>query len=262
MKNKVAISLIVILSVCVILLTGGMIYLLNGGSKIKLDFMFGNRNMILVDNYTTEAININKIYLNLNSTDVEIIDSIDNNVKVEYYSNRDNNAKIEYDNGVLSVNEEKYDTSCIGICNTRRKVVVSVPSEFKTDYEIKLKSGDLKSSIDLSDNNMAISTMSGDIRLGKVSNVSMATMSGDVEVNDIIGSAAISTMSGDVRIYNFDITANSSISTMSGDVKISHLSESYVEASTKSGDVKVNNNDRKSDIILKINTTSGDISIN
>ena len=51
MKNKVAISLIVILSVCVIILTGGMIYLLNGGSKIKLDFMFGNRNMILVDNY-------------------------------------------------------------------------------------------------------------------------------------------------------------------------------------------------------------------
>lgn len=262
MKNKVAIALIVILSVCVIILTGGMIYLLNGGSKIKLDFMFGNRNMVLVDNYTTEAININKIYLNLNSTDVEIIDSIDNNVKVEYYSNRDNNAKIEYEDGVLSVNEEKYDTSCIGICNTRRKVVVSVPSEFKTDYEIKLKSGDLKSSIDLSDNNMAISTMSGDIKLNKVGNISMATMSGDVEIESIVGSIAISTMSGDVRIYDFNILSNSSITTMSGDVKANHLTESYVEASSKSGDIKVSNVDRKSDIVLKINTTSGDISVN
>ena len=31
---------------------------------------------------------------------------------------------------------------------------------------------------------------------------------------------------------------------------------------TKSGDVKVSNNDRKSDIVLKIETSSGDISIN
>nr|MBP3258740.1 DUF4097 family beta strand repeat protein [Bacilli bacterium] len=262
MKNKVAISLIVILSVCVIILTGGMIYLLNGGSKIKLDFMFGNRNMILVDNYTTEAININKIYLNLNSTDVEINESIDNNVKVEYYSNRDNNAKIEYEEGVLSVNEEKYDTSCIGICNTRRKVIVSVPSDYKTNYEVKLKSGDLKSNIDLSGNNMAVSTMSGDVKLNKVSDISISAMSGDIIVDDIVGTISFSTMSGDVRIRNFNITSNSTVSTMSGDVKINYLSGSYVESSTKSGDIKINNNDRKSDIVLKINTSSGDISIN
>ena len=45
MKNKVAIALIITLSVFVILLTGFMVYLLTGGSKIRLDFMFGNKNM-------------------------------------------------------------------------------------------------------------------------------------------------------------------------------------------------------------------------
>lgn len=38
--------------------------------------------------------------------------------------------------------------------------------------------------------------------------------------------------------------------------------ERTIRNGIKSGDVKVNNNDRKSDIVLKINTTSGDISIN
>ena len=262
MKNKVAIALIIVLSVFVILLSGFMVYLLTGGSNIKLDFMFGNKSMILVDSYNTEALNVNKIYLNLNSTDVEINESIDGNIKVEYYSNRDNNAKIEYNDGVITVDEEKYDTSCIGICNTRRKIVVSVPVDYKTNYELKLKSGDVRSTMDLSDNNITISTMSGDIKLNKVSNISMSTMSGDVEVNSISGNTAISTMSGDVRIYEFNILSNSSISTMSGDVKISHLSESYVETTTKSGDIKVSNIDRKSDIVLKINTISGDISAN
>ncbi len=262
MKNKVAIALIITLSVFVILLTGFMVYLLTGGSKIRLDFMFGNKNMNLVDSYITEASNINKIYLNLNSADLEINESTDNNIKVEYYSNRDNNAKIEYSDGVLSVDEEKYDTSCIGICNTRRKIVLSVPTDYKTNYELKLKSGDVRSTMDLTGNDMAISTMSGDIKLNKTGNVSLATMSGDVEIEALVGSISIATMSGDVRIYDFNITSNSSITTMSGDVKINHLTESYVEASSKSGDIKVSNINRKSDIVLKINTTSGDISAN
>lgn len=261
-NNKFAIALIILLSVIVILLTGGMIYLLTGGSNIPFNFNFTEKSMTLVDSYTTEVVNVNKINLNLNSTDVEIIESAKENITVEYFSNRDKNAKIEYNNGTIIVDEEKYDTSCIGICNTRRKIVVSVPSTYKTNYEIKLKSGDLRSLIDLSGNNMAISTMSGDIDLTMIGDVSMATMSGDIEIDKIAGSVAISTMSGDVKIDEFNITSSSAISTMSGDVKIKKLSDCYVDTSTKSGDVKVSNNNRKSDIVLKIETSSGDISIN
>ena len=135
-NNKFAIALIVILSIIVILLTGGMIYLLTGGSNIPFNFNFTEKSMTLVDSYATEVVNVNKINLNLNSTDVEIIESAIEKITVEYFSNRDKNAKIEYNNGTIIVDEEKYDTSCIGICNTRRKIVVSVPSTYKTNYEI------------------------------------------------------------------------------------------------------------------------------
>ena len=261
-NNKAAITLIIILSALVILLTGGMIYLLTGGSNIPFNFILTNKDMVLVDNYSVLKDDVKKIYFNLNSTDVEIINSTDNDVKIEYYSNRDNNAKIEYNNGTITVDEEKYDTSCIGICNTRRKIVVSIPNDYKTNYELKFKSGDLKSNIDLSGNNMAISTMSGNISLSTIGEAAIATMSGDVSLDKIVGSIAISTMSGNIRIDSFNIISNSSMSTMSGDVRIRNISDCYIDTFTKSGDVKVSNNDRKSDIVLKIETSSGDISIN
>ena len=58
------------------------------------------------------------------------------------------------------------------------------------------------------------------------------------------------------------IDSNSSIYTVSGDVDVNnHKNNFYVETNTKSGDVNINKIDRKSDIVLSIKTTSGDINV-
>lgn len=264
MKNRSSIiTLIIILSVFCIALTGGFVYLLVNGEGIHFNFNLSFKQMNLVESYEALPNNINSIKLNLYSTDVEIKESKDNNILVEYYSNKDNNPKIEYTNNNITIDENKYDVSCIGFCNNRRKVIVYVPSEYSNELNINTKSGDIFSNIDLSNNIVNISTMSGDVRLDTVSELQVSTMSGDIRINKINKLTNISSMSGDVSINELNIKENSNIKTASGDVIISNNnSNCYVDVRTTSGDKYINKSDRKSDLVLTINTTSGDVRVN
>ena len=60
----------------------------------------------------------------------------------------------------------------------------------------------------------------------------------------------------------FDVKENSSIKVTSGDVEINKLTGAYVDASAKSGDIKVKDNDRLAKYELIIKTTSGDVEVN
>lgn len=59
-----------------------------------------------------------------------------------------------------------------------------------------------------------------------------------------------------------NLNENSSIHATSGGVKIKETNDIYIEAKANSGDVKVENNNRLSEIELKIETTSGEIKVN
>lgn len=281
MKSKTAIVSIVLLSIIALSLTGLFIFLLTNGKNFSFDFSFdfNSKPLSLVDSYETDP-NIHLITLNLHSTDVFVKESTNEKILVEYYSNRENNARIEYTEDTIKINEEDYDLSCIGFCNSRRKVVVYVPSIYEGEYNIATKSGDITSEIDMSNSKVNVSAMSGDVKLNVTSNINVSTMSGDIRIeatNDInasamsgdmeIGSiskyAKLKTMSGDVHIRNLNIEEDSFIDTSSGDVKVDNNdSNCYIETKTSSGDTRINSSDRKSDITLKVTTSSGDISVN
>lgn len=73
------------------------------------------------------------------------------------------------------------------------------------------------------------------------------------------GKIQVESHSGNVKCETVN---NIEIQAKSGGVHITKLNEVYVDASAKSGSVKVNENSRKSDIELKIRTTSGSIRVN
>ncbi|MBQ8132164.1 MAG: DUF4097 family beta strand repeat protein [Bacilli bacterium] len=264
MKSKgFIITLIVILSIFALTLTGGFLFLLIKGDSFDFYFDINDSSMELVDSIKEESLEIKKVSFNLFSTDVEIKKSDDSNIVVEYYSNRENNPKIEFSDGVISIDEEKNDVSCFGFCNNRTKVVFYVPRDYSGNAEVTTKSGDFNSNIDLLDSVITISTMSGDVDVQGLGTASISTMSGDVNIQNITKMITLSTMSGDVEIINFNITDHSSIKTVSGDIDIDHnKSACYVETKTTSGDINVKKSNRKSDLVLTIKTTSGDISVN
>ena len=281
MKSKsLIITLIVVLSCFVVALTGGLIFLLFRIDNFDFSFNFNDSSMELVDSIETNE--VNRIYLNLSSTDVFIKKSENDKVVVEYYSNREKNPIISYSDNIISIDEDKYrdeyDSKCFVFCNVNRKIVLYVPFDFETEFDINTKSGDIKSEVDLS-NNVKFSTMSGDVFLGNVSDIDILTISGDVSLDSIVSSNVsttsgdvsiknvskmvnIQTTSGDVLIDNLDIENESSIKTVSGDVVINHnKGNCYVDFKTTSGDERISRSDRKSDIVLKVRTTSGDISV-
>ena len=110
-----------------------------------------------------------------------------------------------------------------------------------------------------------VTTTTGDIKiLNSVDEFIAKTNTGDIKIGDVNKSISASTNTGDVIINNATILVDSDIKTGTGDVRISNVSGCYVDGNTRIGDKNINNSDadRKSDIILKIDTRVGDIDVN
>ena len=112
---------------------------------------------------------------------------------------------------------------------------------------------------------ISVVTNTGDIKvLNSVDEFDATTNTGDIKVGDVNYSINAVTNTGDVKINKATILVNSKIKTGTGDVSIGFISGCYVDGNTRIGDKNINNSteDRKSDIILKINTRVGDIDVN
>lgn len=277
MKNKsVIIVLIVILSCMVILLTGGFIFLLNNNFNFNLNF--NASDIKLIESTDIESNSIDNIKLYSYNADIEIKES-DNDIRVEYYSNSEKNPKIIKNDNEIILDERNYDMSCFGFCFINRRVVLYIPSDYDGKFDIETVSGDIYSNINIVNdismtttsgdiellevNDISVVTTSGDIKVSKTNKISAVTTSGDVTINRVNERVSVKTTSGDIILKNLDIKDNSSVETASGDVSINNnISNCYVETSTTSGDTNISKSDRKSDLILKIKTTSGDITVN
>lgn len=253
MSKGIKIFLICILSIICIALAITMVFLIKNN--------WGKVNLNLIDSYEVEVDSVEKIDIKVGSADIEIKESSNDKILVEYYSNKDNNARIEYKDKKIIFNDTgRTEFHFFNIVN--KKVVIYVPKAYIGEFELKLGSGDTKSEADLSNNKVRITTGSGEVKLEKTGDVDISTSSGDIKIDEINQKADIRVSSGEVYINRLKINENSKITASSGNITIrNNESNCYVETEVSSGDVKVNRSDRKSDIVLKIKTSSGDIKV-
>ena len=253
MSKGIKIFFICILSIICIALAITMVFLIKNN--------LGKVNLNLIDSYEAEVDSVEKIDIKVGSADIEIKESSNDKILVEYYSNKDNNIRIEYkDKKIVFDDTGRSEFHLFNIVN--KKVVVYVPKAYIGEFELKLGSGDTKSEADLSTNKVRITTGSGEVKLEKTGDVDISTSSGDVKIDEVNQKADIRVSSGEVYINRLKINDNSKITASSGNITIrNNESNCYVETEVSSGDVKVNRSDRKSDIVLKIKTSSGDIKV-
>ena len=276
MKNNGAIIfLISLLSIVTLALVGFMIMVINGSYK---DFkLFKNKENILLIDETYEN-KFNKISIINESSDIFIKKSDSNNYKVVIYGQKDT-AKVSINGDELVIKSNRIK-NCIGLCFgiTKARVEVYMPSDYAKNIDIESKSGDLEmddfkelnlntnsksGDLDIGNINSAdIKVASGDIQIRDVSVLKIDSKSGDIDVNRVNDVVNIKSISGDITINTINIKKNSSIDSKSGDVKINSSNKIYYDATAKSGDVKINNNYRKSECEFRINTISGDITVN
>lgn len=106
-----------------------------------------------------------------------------------------------------------------------------------------------------------IKTSSGKILVSEARRFQAQASSGNIDINKISEFCNLTTSSGSIDIETLNIIENSSISAKSGDIDVNGKNDIYVETETKSGDVDIKNNNRMSEIVLKIKTTSGSIRV-
>lgn len=106
-----------------------------------------------------------------------------------------------------------------------------------------------------------IKTSSGKIIVEGAKRIQAEASSGKIDINKIESYCNLTTSSGNIDVDSLNITENSYINAKSGNVMIKSKNDIYIETETGSGDADVKNNNRMAEMVLKINTTSGNINV-
>ena len=163
-----------------------------------------------------------------------------------------NNGNIETSSGDILIGNGNEVTLKVSSGNIKAGDFNKLSAEASSgDIEIGTISEDAK-----------VKTASGKITLNGANKLKAEAISGDIKINSIENNCEISSTSGNIIVDRANINENSFIKTNSGNVVINNKNDIYVETETTSGDADVQNNNRMSEIVLDITTTSGNIKVN
>lgn len=300
MKSKgVKITLIIILALIVIALINFMMYAIinkDKGFNVRFSLIaFGdNTEKIFEKEYDTEE--LNSIHVDVSSSNVKVEKADIDKIKIIAYGDKDESIKEVINDKKLSITKENTKVFIFAMfywCN--EEIIIQVPNNCDEAFNIHTSSGDIVAP-DLDNNIIHFESSSGDIECGNINNgnlssssgniligngnevtiqatsgnitagdfdvLSAEASSGDIRINSIEDYCEISTSSGNIIVDKMNIIEKSSIKAKSGNVVINHKNDIYVETKTNSGDADIQNNNRMSETVLEITTTSGNIRVN
>lgn len=277
MKNKgLIIFTIVLLTICVIVLSGILFLGLTGmGKKIKFNNIFG-----------TYRVSNTKVYDKVYDKEFKSIDIDVAAANIEIKKGDENKLVILGDEKLLTVDEEdtlriKYDSEpchifCFNVKSAKIELTlredydgrISIKSDFgdteveefpKSTIEIDSSYGDTKV---LRTKNADLSSSCGNIKIGEVENAIIKNDFGDIKINKITNKTEISASCGDIKIDEVELKENSTIENNMGNVKINKTNDIMIESKVSLGDNDVKNVNYKSDVLLRIENDCGDIKVN
>ena len=293
MNNALNIVKIILLSIIAIVLSFILIIVLNGKFNIKGIDLYEKTSLVYENTFTESVSNLNIVTTN---NDVKILEKEIENIEVKIYDRKDVKPEAYVKDNTLYIDnkDEIRIGFSFGILGNSR-IEITVPKGTTYNLMVEGTSSDVDSLIDLQDVsintrsgdvnlknsiNTVIQTTSGDTSVGscktlditttsgdtKVTNIAKSlkvkATSGDMQIGDVDGKLNLETTSGDIKINKLNLTTNSSIRVISGDVIIGKTNDIYFDTHVISGDTRINVNNRKAEVELKINTTSGDIIVN
>lgn len=278
MKNKSSIiTLIVVLSILAIGVIGLLVMLLT--NNIRFHGLFSNINFstsktIIHDEYYENRYNL--IDINNSLGDIYLFNSEDERIHVVVYGEEDM-LSIE-DNESLNI---KYKgKSCFGFCfnNQAAKIEVYIPTDYDKKIQVENSAGNIKVN-DFPSAILDIDSDLGDTKIGNIKELNIVSDAGDIDVNSVnrikaennLGDIKIDKVTeyldieddcGDIKIKNIDIKESSRITNNMGDIKIGQTNDIRIESKVSLGKEKVNDSNSKSDIVLDIKNSCGDIEVN
>lgn len=254
--KKIVIGLTVFMLACFI--TAGAILAVMGNLAIKLEKIDELKSF--------EPEEIDKISIDVTSTDIEIISTDEDEITVHLYgevpTNRNTElpALIAYKTGSeLRIEIEKPRIIMVGINIWRAKLDVYVPEDLIETLKVDTASSDTRMS-NLSINKIIVNTVSGDFKGEALAanSFKLNSTSGDIEIKDHKGEIKIDSVSGDVMLVNGDEDGDIEVSTISGNVYVEREDSCNIRIGTISGEVEINLSG-DAQFYFRANSVSGDI---
>lgn len=297
MKNRgLIITLIILLSLVCIALGVFMILGINGRISFRNFGIFSinkiSKTKILDEVYENT---FDDIDITTDISNIVIKQSDDDNVRVIIYGNLDKDKfSVDSTNDDLKINYK--GKKCFGFCFNveMSKIEVYIPSNYDKNIVVKNAYGDIEigeflnaditvvedcgdvsitgaKRVDVKNklgdikvdqaNYAKIEDNCGDVKVGKVDDITVKNNLGDIKIKSVNNYLNIDEDCGDIEIDNLVLNKDSVIKNNLGDVKIGTTNQIYIDAKTSLGDTNIRNNYHKSDILLKIDNSCGDIRV-
>lgn len=277
-------------------MTGHDIYRIGDGGRWNDDGFadaYGSPQLVLEKEVSLDGIDSISIQYNMNSNDIYLYESENENVTIKEYSEldlaEDMLSTVTVKGSSLEVRGKKRNGRSyqirVGMFGIRTAVCyteIGLPSSYKGKLALSTVSGDISSQMDIVlDKDFTASTSSGDVNVPLITaeNVTVECTSGNVKIETIcadsgssVGEIHITTSSGDIdgKQFSGDVRLKST----SGDIEVNQLmgdadiesSSGYVEAEAISGETQIattsgNIKIRQIDGTAMLRTSSGDVAV-
>ncbi len=287
MKNrKPIITLIIILGI--IFVVGCIFFIKIISSNKPFIFNYKEEKKLVLDKEYDN--NFDSININSKASSINVLEGREDKILLKIYGNKDY-VNVNTSN-ILDIKIEQEDCHFFCLEKTISRIDIYLPSSFSKEINITNNYGDTK--LENFDNIVSniyndcgdiiigsirdgkIENDYGDIKIGKVDSVDVKNDCGDIDIGEVnsikahnsYGDISIKKINnylnieddcGDIELNNINLTKKSTIKNDYGDIDIGMTNDIYIDASVDLGDISINNNNHKSDIVLKIENDCGDI---
>ena len=264
MKNKgLIIAMIILLTIIVFLLVMFLVVCLRDGNNFKIGlFSFGNKSQNIIYDKTFELEEINDIDIKQEAGDVIFRESEDDYIRVVLYGKKADDVKVTLNNNTLDVDyTQKTRFTLINFSTVENNIIIYLPANYENNIKIKIDYGNCEI-VDLANANVNIECDAGNVNVGKIKDATVKCDYGNIKIKEILNKCNLEADCGDIEVETISIKENSNIKVDLGNININKTNDIYIDAEVDLGKININNDNRNSEITLKINCDCGNITIN
>jgi hypothetical protein len=261
MKSKSNNTFYIVLIVIISVVTLGLVTLLIVGIANK-GFGFNSdnvsENLVLEQEYALE--DLQKIDATVKAGKLTVYSTQEDVAKVKFYAEKSSAADVVKSGDMLKISDRSDE--CHFICFNWRGVNVEIYLPDSYDGTIKLDVdagrmtvGDFRlASVDIK-NDM------GDVELGTAKNINADVDMGKLIVADCLGKLTLKNDMGDIEVRSLHLTEDSEIKLDMGNVTIDSVGDVRVDSDVELGNSNISGGNHKSDIVLKIRNSMGNVTV-
>ena len=254
MKNKcIIITLIILLSIIIFFLVMFLVMYLTGRiNQTNGILFFGSRestNIIFDKTYSVE--DINNIDIRQDAGNVIFRETSEDNIQVIVYGEDENDVDVNFNQNNLSIDnthKKKFILFNFGVI--AKDIVVYVPSTYSKEIKVKNDYGNCEM-LDLENATVDIDCDCGNVKFDL----------GNTEIKEILNKCDIKADCGNVEIDTISIQEDSTIKADLGNVDINKTNDIYIKSEADLGKTNISQNNRNSEITLKINCDCGNVTV-